>query len=341
MPSWREHRSRSLRHPPVVDEVQAAVSGGFRNAGRQTGPSETLGGLGDPRSRSRRVSAAPFRHLRRTGRRTLARTTPEVPMSSLSTRPSPWLTAEEAAPQLATTAHNLRRLARLGRPPILTRRVGSRWLFSRADLGRFVERLQPSFPPDPEPAAPARTTRRPGQATEPLHTDGGLGGPSLEVEDQEFCVGDRVVMLRNRRVIGLLNGMRGTVSTLDTFCGAMTVSLQDGAQVVRPGGVPRSRPCEPRLRHDHPQGPRDDRRPGLRAWRRRPVPRGRLHRAAAGRGHPHISISPRRPCTKGCPLSHVSLAERTTAKIEAKWLAIERGEHLAIDHGQSLGRGLR
>ena len=59
-------------------------------------------------------------------------------MSSRTSRPSPWLTAEEAAPQLATTAHNMRRLARLGRSPILTRRVGSRWLFSRADLAGFI-----------------------------------------------------------------------------------------------------------------------------------------------------------------------------------------------------------
>jgi hypothetical protein len=44
---------------------------------------------------------------------------------------------------------------------------------------------------------------------------------------------------------------------------------------------------------------------------------------------------------EGLPeLAHVSLMERTSAKIEAKWLAIERGEHLAIDHGRSLDREL-
>jgi excisionase family DNA binding protein len=49
------------------------------------------------------------------------------------------MTAEEAAPYLATTAHSLRRLARTGQSPIVTRRVGSRWLFSRADLARFCD----------------------------------------------------------------------------------------------------------------------------------------------------------------------------------------------------------
>ena len=60
-------------------------------------------------------------------------------MSTLGARPTPWMTAEEAAPYLATTAHSLRRLARTGNSPIVTRRVGSRWLFSRADLARFCD----------------------------------------------------------------------------------------------------------------------------------------------------------------------------------------------------------
>jgi hypothetical protein len=87
-------------------------------------------------------------------------------MSSVPSSPSPWLTAEEAAPLLATTAHNLRRLARLGCSPILTRRVGSRWLFSRAELGRFLgpgPDLEGHPVPDPSPisaAAPSRRARR-------------------------------------------------------------------------------------------------------------------------------------------------------------------------------------
>ena len=50
----------------------------------------------------------------------------------------PWLDAEEAAPFLCTTAHTLRRLAREGRSPVLVRRIGGRWRFSRLDLERFV-----------------------------------------------------------------------------------------------------------------------------------------------------------------------------------------------------------
>ena len=50
----------------------------------------------------------------------------------------PWLDAEEAAPFLCTTAHTLRRLAREGKCPVLVRRIGGRWRFSRVDLERFV-----------------------------------------------------------------------------------------------------------------------------------------------------------------------------------------------------------
>ncbi len=97
-------------------------------------------------------------------------------MSSVPSLPSPWLTAEEAAPLLATTAHNLRRLARLGCSPILTRRVGSRWLFSRADLGRFLgpdpgREWQPV--PDPLPpaaAAPSPRARRRTVEPPPVQT---------------------------------------------------------------------------------------------------------------------------------------------------------------------------
>ena len=74
-------------------------------------------------------------------------------MPTLPTRPTPWMTAEEAAPYLATTAHSLRRLARTGRSPIVTRRVGSRWIFSRADLARFCE-------PDKADADATATTGR-------------------------------------------------------------------------------------------------------------------------------------------------------------------------------------
>ena len=52
--------------------------------------------------------------------------------------PPPWLDAEEVAPHLCTTAHTLRRLARAGRSPVVVRRIGGRWRFSRLDLERFM-----------------------------------------------------------------------------------------------------------------------------------------------------------------------------------------------------------
>lgn len=49
-----------------------------------------------------------------------------------------WLSAEETAPLLNTTAHTLRRLAREERCPVLVRRIGGRWRFARVDVERFV-----------------------------------------------------------------------------------------------------------------------------------------------------------------------------------------------------------
>ena len=54
-------------------------------------------------------------------------------------RPNPWLDAEEVAPLLATTAHTLRRLARQGRSPVVVRRIGGRWRFSRRSVEAFVD----------------------------------------------------------------------------------------------------------------------------------------------------------------------------------------------------------
>ena len=56
---------------------------------------------------------------------------PETPQA-------PWLSAEEAAPVLNVTPHTLRRLAREDRSPVVVRRIGGRWCFSRRDVERFV-----------------------------------------------------------------------------------------------------------------------------------------------------------------------------------------------------------
>ena len=60
------------------------------------------------------------------------------PEDTIPPSASPWLDAEEVAPLLSTTAHTLRRLARQGHCPIVVRRIGGRWRFSRRDLARFL-----------------------------------------------------------------------------------------------------------------------------------------------------------------------------------------------------------
>jgi excisionase family DNA binding protein len=66
-------------------------------------------------------------------------TSPSIIPNDRPDRPCPWLDAEEVAPLLSTTAHTLRRLAREGRCPIVVRRIGGRWRFSRRDLDRFLD----------------------------------------------------------------------------------------------------------------------------------------------------------------------------------------------------------
>jgi hypothetical protein len=49
-----------------------------------------------------------------------------------------WLSADEVAPLLRTTAHSLRRFAREGRSPVPAHRIGGRWWFARPELERFL-----------------------------------------------------------------------------------------------------------------------------------------------------------------------------------------------------------
>lgn len=55
----------------------------------------------------------------------------------------PWMTADETARLLDTTAHTLRRLAREERSPVLARRIGGRWRFARRDVERFLTADRP------------------------------------------------------------------------------------------------------------------------------------------------------------------------------------------------------
>jgi hypothetical protein len=68
----------------------------------------------------------------------------DTTLTPVSTLPDgPWLDAEQVAPYLCTTAHTLRRLAREGQSPVLVRRIGGRWWFSRLDLVRFLDGIVP------------------------------------------------------------------------------------------------------------------------------------------------------------------------------------------------------
>lgn len=54
-----------------------------------------------------------------------------------------WMSADEVAPLLRTTAHSLRRLARESRSPIPAHRIGGRWWFARAEVERFLGTEEP------------------------------------------------------------------------------------------------------------------------------------------------------------------------------------------------------
>jgi hypothetical protein len=61
-----------------------------------------------------------------------------VPPAVPAIPPAAWLSAEDVAPVLHMTAHTLRGPARKGESPVVVRRIGGRWCFSRADLDRLV-----------------------------------------------------------------------------------------------------------------------------------------------------------------------------------------------------------
>jgi lambda repressor-like predicted transcriptional regulator len=65
-----------------------------------------------------------------------------APKATAAPEPSDalWLSADEVAPLLRTTAHSLRRLAREHRSPVPVQRIGGRWWFARAEVDRFLGR---------------------------------------------------------------------------------------------------------------------------------------------------------------------------------------------------------
>ena len=63
---------------------------------------------------------------------------------------------------------------------------------------------------------------------------GQLAGPELTVDDRSFQAGDDVICLRNDRSLGVLNGTRGTVTSVDVTQRTLTLSTTGGASLTLP-----------------------------------------------------------------------------------------------------------
>ncbi len=64
-----------------------------------------------------------------------------------------------------------------------------------------------------------------------METHGRLGEERLTIADREFASGDRVVCLRNSDALGVKNGTRGTVDSIDRSGRTLTVSTDRGDSV--------------------------------------------------------------------------------------------------------------
>jgi len=65
-----------------------------------------------------------------------------------------------------------------------------------------------------------------------LHRNGRLGDRVLATPDIDFCVGDRVLALRNDRRLGVTNGTQGTIAGMED--GHLLVDTTDGARLRLP-----------------------------------------------------------------------------------------------------------
>jgi ATP-dependent exoDNAse (exonuclease V) alpha subunit len=169
------------------------------------------------------------------------------------------------------------------------------------------------------------------QARTALASDGGLRGRPLVLGDREFRVGDRVVMLRNRRALGLLNGMRGSVTAVDGPAGLMVVLLKDGTVVTLPRRYVEAGHV------DHGYAMTIHKAQGITVDRAFVLGGEDLYREAG-----YTALSRARTSTHlylttatlhdGLPeLTHTSELGQTATKIMERWLRIERGEKLGID----------
>lgn len=65
---------------------------------------------------------------------------------------------------------------------------------------------------------------------------GQLGATELTVAGRNFAAGEEVVALRNDKALGVINGMRATITTVDPDAGAVVIETADGAELFVPSG---------------------------------------------------------------------------------------------------------
>jgi conjugative relaxase-like TrwC/TraI family protein len=67
-----------------------------------------------------------------------------------------------------------------------------------------------------------------------LHRNGQLGDRAIATADTDFCIGDRVLALRNDRRLGVTNGTQGTIAGMED--GNLLVDTHDGRRLEVPAG---------------------------------------------------------------------------------------------------------
>ena len=175
-------------------------------------------------------------------------------------------------------------------------------------------------------------------AREVLAEDGLLGAQVIEVDGCPFATGDRVILLQNRRALGLLNGMRGTVRAVDAETGSMRVTLTTDEEVL----VPHRYIEAGHVAHGY--AITIHKAQGLTVDQAFVLGGDDLHREAG-----YTALSRARTSThlymttatlyEGRPeLSHAPTPVRRRSKILERWLRISRAEHLGIDRATELGR---
>ena len=162
-------------------------------------------------------------------------------------------------------------------------------------------------------------------------TAGRLTGPTLIVDERPYQAGDRIMTLRNNRRLGVRNGTCATIDHVDADAAddAGPHRRRDVTHAAR--RVPRRRPRPPRVRHHHPQSPRPNRRPRLRA-RLRPCstkkPATSPSPAAAVENRIYLVDSEPRPEAHAPEVAPPDPLDTLTQA-----LAVSHAQHLAIDAG--------